>query len=92
VPTREYSRLPPLDMGGKEEIASVRQDVAVLAKTMENLGQTMAAGFTDIRQAMPDMRQEIRDVRATSQRQLWVLIGVVIVTMLGGMIKMVFFP
>lgn len=30
--------------------------------------------------------------RATSQRQLWVLIGVVIVTMLGGMIKMVFFP
>jgi t-SNARE complex subunit (syntaxin) len=92
VPTREYSRLTLLDMGGKEEIAGVRQDVAVLAKTMENLGQTMAAGFTDMRQAMTDMRQEIRDVRATSQRQLWVLIGVVIVTMLGGMIKMVLFP
>jgi ribosomal protein L29 len=94
----------------KEEIAGVRQDVAVLAKTMENLGQTMAAGFTEMRQALGDLnmrldrqetalrqeirdvRQEIRDVRTTSQRQLWVLIGVVIVTMVGGMIKMVFFP
>jgi ribosomal protein L29 len=76
----------------KEVIAGVRQDVAVLAKTMEHLGQTVASGFADIRQAMTDMRQEIRDVRTTSQRQLWVLIGVVIVTMVGGMIKVVFFP
>ena len=76
----------------KEEIAGVRQDVAVLAKTVEHVGQTMASGFADIRQAMTDMRQEIRDVRTTSQRQLWVLIGVVIVTMVGGMIKVVFFP
>jgi ribosomal protein L29 len=83
----------------KEEIAGVRQDVAVLAKTMEHLGQTMASGFADIRQGMADirqgmadMRQEIRDVRTTNQRQLWVLIAVVIVTMVGGMIKVVFFP
>jgi ribosomal protein L29 len=83
----------------KEEIAGVRQDVAVLAKTVEHLGQTMASGFGDIRQAMmdirqtmTDMRQDIRDVRTTSQRQLWVLIGIVMVTMVGGMIKMVFFP
>jgi ribosomal protein L29 len=69
----------------KEEITGVRQDVAVLAKTMEHLGQTVASGFADL-------RQEIRDVRTTSQRQLWVLIGVVIVTMVGGMIKVVFFP
>jgi hypothetical protein len=32
------------------------------------------------------------EVRTTNQRQLWVLIGVVIVTMVGGMIKVVFFP
>jgi chromosome segregation ATPase len=38
------------------------------------------------------LRQEIREVRTTNQRQLWVLIGVVIVTMVGGMIKVVFFP
>ena len=76
----------------KEEIAGVRQDVAVLAKTMEHLGQTMASGFADIRQAMTDIRQEIREVRTTNQRQLWVLIGVVIVTMVGGMIKVGVFP
>ncbi len=69
----------------KDEIAGLRQDVAVLAKTVEHLGQTMASGFAD-------MRQDIRDVRTTSQRQLWVLIGVVIVTTVGGMIKVVFFP
>jgi glycine/serine hydroxymethyltransferase len=105
----------------KEEIAGVRQDVAVLAKTVEQLGHTMTSGFADMRQAMMDMRQaigelgtrleqtlvelgtrlerqevalrqEIRDVRTTNQRQLWVLIAVVIVTMVGGMIKVVFFP
>jgi t-SNARE complex subunit (syntaxin) len=70
----------------KGEIAGVRQDVAVLAKTVEHLGQTMASGLAD-------MRQAIRNVRTTSQRQLWLLIGVVIVTMMGGMIKeVVFFP
>ena len=63
----------------------------------------MRQGMTDMRQAIGDLgtrldrqeaalRQEIRDVRTTSQRQLWVLIGVVIVTMVGGMIKVVFFP
>jgi uncharacterized protein YPO0396 len=105
----------------KEEIAGLRQDMAVLAKTVEHLGQTVASGFTEMRQAISalnarldhemtalnarldrqeasvrqeirDVRQEIRDVRTTSQRQLWVLIGVVIVTMVGGMIKVVFFP
>jgi type VI protein secretion system component VasF len=109
----------------KEEIAGVRQEGAVLAKTMEHLGQTMAAGFADIRQAIGDLgrrleqtrdelgtrleqtrdelatrlerqeitlRQEIREVRTTNQRQLWVLIAVVIVTMVGGMIKVTFFP
>jgi chromosome segregation ATPase len=129
----------PCVVSCKEEIAGVRQDVAVLAKTVEHLGQAMASGFADIRQAISDLsvrlerqeasrrqemsdlstrlerqeanrrqemsdlstrlerqevalRQEIRDVRTTSQRQLWVLIGVVIVTMAGGMIKVVFFP
>jgi gas vesicle protein len=141
----------------KEEIAGVRQDVAVLTKTVEHLGQTVTSGFADMRQAIGDLgtrldrqigdlgtrleqtrdelgtrleqtrdelgtrleqtrdelgtrldrqvgdlgtrldrqevtiQQEIRDVRTTNQRQLWVLIGVVIVTMVGGMIKIVFF-
>jgi hypothetical protein len=29
---------------------------------------------------------------ATTQRQMWVLIAVVVVIMIGGMIKVVFFP
>jgi uncharacterized protein YhaN len=128
--TRDQHRADMADLRGelKEEIAGLRQDVAVLAKTMEHLGQTMVSGFTEIRQAISalntrldrqeetrrqdmsvlntrldrqeaglrqeirDVRQEIRDVRTTNQRQLWVLIGVVIVTMVGGMIKVVFFP
>jgi hypothetical protein len=87
----------------KEEIAGVRQDVAVLTKTVEHLGLTVTSGFADMRQAIGELgtrlerqevtlRQEIRDVRTTNQRQLWVLIAVVIVTMVGGMIKVVFFP
>jgi hypothetical protein len=68
----------------KEDSAGVRQDVAVVAQTMKQLGQTMASGFADI-------RQEIRDVRTTGQRQLWVLRGVVLVTMAGGMLKIVSF-
>jgi uncharacterized protein YhaN len=127
---RDQHRADMAELRGelKEEIAGLRQEVAVLAKTMEHLGQTMVAGFTEIHQAISalntrldrqeetrrqdmsvlstrldrqeaalrqeirDVRQDIRDVRTTSQRQLWVLIGVVIVTMVGGMIKVVFFP
>jgi hypothetical protein len=98
----------------KEEMAGVRQDVAVLTKSVEHLGHTMTSGFADMRQAIGELgtrldqtrnelgtrlerqevtlRQEIREVRTTNQRQLWVLIAVVIVTMVGGMIKVVFFP
>jgi uncharacterized protein YhaN len=127
---RDQHRADMAELRGelKEEIAGLRQDIAVFAKTVEYLGQTVVSGFTEMRQAISalnarldrqeetrrqdmsdlstrldrqettlrqeihDVRQEIRDVRTTSQRQLWVLIGVVIVTMMGGMIKMVFFP
>jgi DNA anti-recombination protein RmuC len=168
--TRDQHRADTAQLRGelKEEIAGVRQDVAVLTKTVEHLGQTVTSGFADMRQAIGDLgtrldrqigdlgtrleqtrdelgtrleqtrdelgtrleqtrdelgtrleqtrdelgtrldrqvgdlgtrldrqevtiQQEIRDVRTTNQRQLWVLIGVVIVTMVGGMIKIVFF-
>jgi tRNA U34 5-carboxymethylaminomethyl modifying GTPase MnmE/TrmE len=90
----------------KEEIAGLRQDVAVIAKTVEIgfaeqrqemtlLHQEMRDMRQELRQEMRDMRQElrqeIRELRATTQRQLWVLIAVVVVTMVGGMIKIVFF-
>jgi predicted nucleic acid-binding Zn-ribbon protein len=87
----------------KEEIAGLRQDVAVIAKTVEMGFAELRQQMGELRQELHDMRQELRDtrqelhqdireVRTTSQLQLWVLIAVVIVTMVGGMIKMVFFP
>jgi dsDNA-specific endonuclease/ATPase MutS2 len=105
----------------KEETAGLRQDVAVLAKTVEHLAQTMTTGFAELRQEMvqlrqetrqemtqlrqdmrqdmvqlrqdihqdiTQLRQEIRDVRATGQRQMWVILGAVIV----ALIKIAFFP
>jgi len=125
--SRDQHRADMAELRGelKEEIAGIRQDVVVLAKTVEHLAQIVTSGFADMRQAIGDLstrldrrmddlstrldrrmddlstrldrqetslRQEIRDVRTTSQRQLWVLIGVVVVTMVGGMIKVVFFP
>ena len=80
----------------KDEIAGLRQDVAVIAKTVEmgfaELRQQMSELRQEVRDMRHELRQDIRDVRTTSQRQLWVLIAVVIVTMVGGMIKIVFFP
>ncbi len=76
----------------KDETAGLRQDVAVLAKTVERLAQTMTTGFADLRQEMAqlrqDVRQDIREVRTTSQRQMWVILGAVIV----ALIKIAFFP
>ena len=72
----------------KEEIAGLRQDVAVIAKAVEMGFTELRQQMTQLHQQMRDMhqelRQDIRDVRTTSQRQLWVLIAVVIVTMVGG--------
>ena len=56
------------------------------------LDQTRNELGTRLERQEVTLRQEIRDVRTTNQRQLWVLIAVVIVTMVGGMIKVVFFP
>jgi ribosomal protein L29 len=67
-----------------------------LEQTRDELGtrleQTRDELGTRLERQEVSLRQEIRDVRTTNQRQLWVLIAVVIVTMVGGMIKVVFFP
>jgi ribosomal protein L29 len=67
-----------------------------LEQTRDDLGtrleQTRNELGTRLERQEVSLRQEIRDVRTTNQRQLWVLIAVVIVTMVGGMIKVVFFP
>lgn len=80
----------------KEEIAGIRQDVAVLSKNVEHLTQSITTGFADMRaenvRQFTDMRQDIRELRTTGQRQIWVLVGVVVLGFLSGVIKVVFFP
>ncbi len=104
-----------------EQIAGLRQEVAVMARTQEHLSQTMTAGFADLqqqtaqlrqdmqqqmiqfqqdmrqqmvqlrqdmRQEMTQLRQEVIEVRSTSQRQVWVILGAVIV----ALIKIALFP
>ena len=82
----------------KEEIAGIRQGVAALPKTVEHLAQTMTTGFSDMRREMDlrhqelirdmgTMRQDIRSLNTSVQRQMWALIAVVA----GGAIKMLFF-
>ena len=67
-----------------------------LEQTRDELGTRLehqiGALGTRLERQEVSLRQEIREVRTTNQRQLWVLIAVVIVTMVGGMIKVVFFP
>lgn len=65
----------------KEEIAGIRQDVAVLSKNVDHLAQTMQAGFSEL-------RQDMRNLNNAVQRQMWALIAVVT----GGVTKILFFP
>jgi ribosomal protein L29 len=84
----------------RQSMTDMRQAISDLGTRLERQGNDLGTrlerqgndlGMRLERQEVA-LRQEIRDVRTTSQRQLWVLIGVVIVTMVGGMIKVVFFP
>ncbi len=48
--------------------------------------------FSQVDRQFVDLRQDIRELRATTQRQMWILIAVVVVTLIGSMIKLTFFP
>jgi t-SNARE complex subunit (syntaxin) len=76
--------------------ADMRQAMMDMRQAIGELGtrldQTRNELGTRLEHQEVALRQEIREVRTTNQRQLWVLIAVVIVTMVGGMIKVVFFP
>ncbi len=81
--SKDQHRADLLELRGelKEEIAGIRQDVAVLSKNIEHLTQTMQAGFSEL-------RQDNRNLQTAVQRQMWALIAVVA----GGVIKILFFP
>ena len=121
--TQDQHRADVAELRGelKEEVAGIRQDVAVLTKTVEHLAHTVTTGFSDMRREMDlrhqelsremdirhqelsremdsrhqelirdmgVMRQDIRSLNTSVQRQMWALIAVVA----GGAIKMLFFP
>lgn len=71
-------------------MAGLRQEVAVLTKSMEYLTQMVTELRTHMDRQFTELRQDFRDMHGTTQRQMWVLIAVV-VTMIGEMIKIVFF-
>ncbi|MDH3604769.1 MAG: hypothetical protein OEU26_34625 [Candidatus Tectomicrobia bacterium] len=79
---KDQHRADLLELRGelKEEVANIRQDVAVLSKNVEHLSQTMSTGFTEL-------RQDMRSLNTAVQRQMWALIAVVV----GGAIKVLFF-
>lgn len=52
------------------------------------LRQEMTQLRQDVRQEIMQLRQEIHEAQATRQRQLWVILGAVIVALL----KIAFFP
>ncbi|ETW94850.1 MAG: hypothetical protein ETSY2_49050 [Candidatus Entotheonella gemina] len=81
--SKDQHRADLLELRGelKEEIAGIRQDVAVLSKNVEHLTQTMQAGFNEL-------RQDNRHLQTAVQRQMWALIAVVV----GVVVKMMFFP
>jgi len=85
--TRDQHRadMAELRLELKDELHGVRQDLAVLMKTVDMMQQTMHQGFADL-------RHEMRELRNTTQRQLWTMIGVVTFAVLTGVIKLVFFP
>ena len=57
--------------------------------------RTDQQGIADMRREMTELRtelrQDIRELRMTSQRQMWTLIAVTLLVVVGGAIKLVFF-
>jgi len=47
---------------------------------------------TDVRGEIAELRAEMRAFRTTTQRQLWVMVGVVAFAVLTGVIKLVLLP
>jgi hypothetical protein len=80
--SKDQHRADLLELRGelKEEIANIRQDVAVLSKNVEHLSQIVSTGFGEL-------RQDMRNLNTAVQRQMWALIAVVV----GGAIKVLFF-
>ncbi|ETX04587.1 MAG: hypothetical protein ETSY2_27940 [Candidatus Entotheonella gemina] len=72
----------------KEAVYGLRQDIAVLVKTVETLSQQIG----DMRQDMRDLKGQMERFQANTQRQMWVMISVISGTVIVGLMKLIFFP
>jgi hypothetical protein len=72
----------------KEEVSGLRHDVAVLSKVVDLGFADLRREMGDLRREMGDVRQEMRAWRTTTQQQMWVIVGGIILALM----KMVFFP
>ena len=62
-----------------------------LSADLVSLRRETSEWRTEMRTEMQAFRTEMRELRTTTQRQLWTMIGVVTVAMVGGMVKLIFF-
>ena len=91
----------------QEQIGELRQDVAVLKTTVEerftyitdmmeqrfaHSDQQMEQRFGHIDQQITHLRDDFRAFQTSTTRQLWSLVSVICLAILGGLIKLVFFP
>lgn len=58
----------------------------------DSLRGDLTALRADMRSDMRELRDEMRQFRTTTQRQLWVMIGIVATAVIGALVKLVFFP
>lgn len=63
-----------------------------LAQDLGALRRETGEWRTEMRQDMRELRDEMRQFRTTTQRQLWVMIGIVATAVIGALVKLLFFP
>lgn len=76
------------DQRHNDLLAMIDQRFSQADQRHNDLLRTLDQRFTQVDQRFGEMRQDIRTLHTAVQRQMWALIAVVV----GGAIKVLFFP
>ena len=68
------------------------QGFAEMRRALEQMQASVAQQVLQVDRQFSDLRQDIREPRTTTPRQMLVLIAAAVVALSGGMIKLTFFP
>lgn len=95
--TRDQHRadLAELRLEIANSLASLDKRTELIAQELRSFQQQTQQNFTEVKTAIQDLRQDMRRMDSrldTTQKQLWVMVGVVAFAVLTGVIKLVFFP